>query len=49
MTNKEIVLTALNKYLIELSTENEIHNFDTIEKTENLITYISLDIKPTLK
>ena len=37
MTNKEIVLTALNKYLIELSTKNEIHNFDTIEKTENLI------------
>ena len=44
MTNKEIVLTALNKYLLELSTKNEIHNFDTIEKTENLITYISLDI-----
>ena len=37
MTNKEIVLTALNRYLIELSTKNEIHNFDTIEKTENLI------------
>ena len=37
MTNKDIVLTALNKYLIELSTKNEIHNFDTIEKTENLI------------
>jgi len=37
MTNKDIVLTALNKYLIELSTKNEIHNFDTIEKTQNLI------------
>ena len=49
MTNKQIVLTALNKYLIELSTKNEIHNFDTIEKTENLITYISLDIETTLK
>ena len=47
MTNKEIVLTALNKYLIELSTKNEIHNFDAIEKTENLITYISLDIIKT--
>jgi len=47
MTNKEIVLTALNKYLIELSTKNEIHNFGTIEKTENLITYISLDIIKT--
>lgn len=44
MTNKEIILTALNKYLIELTTKFEIHNFDTIEKTENLITYISLDI-----
>lgn len=40
MTNKDIVLTALNKYLIEISTKNEIHNFDTIEKTENLINYI---------
>jgi len=40
MTNKEIVLTALNKYLIEISTKNEIHNFDTIEKTQNLINYI---------
>ena len=40
MTNKEIVLTALNKYLIELSTKNEIHNFDAIEKTEKLINYI---------
>ena len=47
MTNKEIVLTALNKYLIELSTKNEIHSFDTIEQTENLITYISLDIIKT--
>jgi len=47
MTNKQIVLTALNKYLIELSTKNEIHNFDTIEKTENLITYINLDIIKT--
>ena len=37
MTNKEIVLTALNRYLIELSTKNEIHNFDTIEQTEKLI------------
>jgi len=37
MTNKEIVLIALNKYLVELSTKNEIHNFDTIEKTEKLI------------
>ena len=37
MTNKEIVLTALNKYLIELSTKNEIHNIETIEQTENLI------------
>ena len=37
MTNKEIVLMALNKYLIELSTKNEIHNFDIIEQTENLI------------
>ena len=49
MTNKEIVLTALNKYLIEISTKNEIHNFDTIEKTENLITYISLDIQTNFK
>ena len=49
MTNKEIVLTALNKYLLELSTKNEIHNFDTIEKTENLITYISLDIQTNFK
>ena len=49
MTNKQIVLTALNKYLIELSTKNEIHNFDTIEKTENLITYISLDIQTNFK
>ena len=40
MTNKDIILTALNKYLIELSTKNEIHNFDTIEKTEKLINYI---------
>ena len=40
MTNKQIVLIALNKYLIELSIKNEIHNFDTIEKTENLINYI---------
>ena len=38
MTNKEIVLIALNKYLIEISTKNEIHNFDTIEKTQNLIS-----------
>ncbi len=37
MTNKEIVLIALNNYLIEISTKNEIHNFDTIEKTQNLI------------
>ena len=49
MTNKEIVLTALNKYLIEISTKNEIHNFDTIEKTQNLITYISLDIQTNFK
>lgn len=40
MTNKEIILLSLNKYLIELSTKNEIHNFDTIEKIENLINYI---------
>ena len=40
MTNKDIVLIALNKYLIELSAKNEIHNFDIIEKTENLINYI---------
>ena len=40
MTNKDIVLTALNKYFIELSTKNEIHDIDTIEKTENLINYI---------
>ena len=40
MTNKDIILTALNKYLIELSTKNEIHNFEIIEKTENLINYI---------
>ena len=47
MTNKQIVLTALNKYLIELSTKNEIHNYTTIEQTENLITYINLDIIKT--
>ena len=41
MTNKEIVLTALNKYLIELSTKNEIHNHDTIEQTETLINYLN--------
>ena len=40
MTNKEIVLTALNKYLIELSTKNEMHNLETIEKIQNLINYI---------
>lgn len=40
MTNKEIILTALNKYLIELSTKNELHNYDTITKTEKLIDYI---------
>ena len=40
MTNKEIVLTALNKYFIELSTKNEIHDFDTIEKIDKLINYI---------
>lgn len=40
MTNKEIILTALNKYLIEISTKNEIHNFDQIEKIEKLINYI---------
>jgi len=40
MTNKEIILIALNNYFIELSTKNEIHNFDTIEQTENLINYI---------
>ena len=47
MTNKEIVLVALNKYLIDLCTTNEVHNLETIEKTENLITYISLDIVKT--
>tara|TARA_R110000744_G_scaffold122155_1_gene227105 strand:+ start:1828 stop:1956 length:129 start_codon:yes stop_codon:yes gene_type:complete len=40
MTNKEIVVTALNKYLIELSTKNEIHDIDTIEKIDKLINYI---------
>ncbi len=40
MTNKEIVLIALNKYLIEISTKNEIHNLDTIQKIENLINYL---------
>lgn len=40
MTNKEIVLTALNKYLIELSTKNEIHDYDTIEQTEQIINHI---------
>ena len=40
MTNKEIILVSLNKYLVEVSTKNEIHNFDTIEKIENLINYI---------
>ena len=40
MTNKEIILIALNKYFIELNTKNEIHDIDTIEKIENLINYI---------
>ena len=40
MTNKEIILVSLNKYLVEVSTKNEIHNFDTIEKIENLINYL---------
>ena len=47
MTNKEIVLLALNKYLVELCTTNEVHNLETIEQTENLISYISLDIIKT--
>ena len=40
MTNKEIILIALNKYFIELSTKNEIHDINTIEKIEKLINYI---------
>jgi len=47
MTNKEIVLTALNKYFIELCTTNEIHNLETTKQIEDLITYISLDIIKT--
>jgi len=40
MTNKEIVLTALNKYLVELCTGNEIHNLETIEQTEQIINHL---------
>ena len=40
MTNKEIVLTALNKYFIELCTTNEIHNLETTKQIEEIINHL---------
>jgi hypothetical protein len=40
MTNKEIVITALTRYYNDLSSQNEVHNFDTIDKIDKLINYI---------
>ena len=41
MTNKEIVLVALYKYLIELNNKDEFHNDDTVVKLRKLIDYLS--------
>jgi hypothetical protein len=40
MTNKEIILHALNKYLRDLQNEDAVWNWQTIEKTEKLIDYL---------
>ena len=40
MTNKEIVLTALNEYKTKLDFKKDYHNFETVEKIEKLINYI---------
>lgn len=40
MTNKEIVFTALTNYFVDLSTKNEVHNLETIEKIDKLINYL---------
>ena len=40
MTNKEIILHALNKNLRDLHNEDSVWNWQTIEKTEKLLNYL---------